>query len=745
MNLHCVRIRNFRRLKDILIDFDENISIFVGANNSGKTSATQALQLFLAANKARIAFHDFSVDSWAAFDAYGDFDFNAKGDEPHPVCPTMSMDLWFSVDASDLHRVMNFLPSLDWEGSLVGVRIELAPSDPAAMLDAYRQAKAKAALHIQPATDEREAYHPWPKSLSDYLERVLPQEFEFRYFVLDHSKFDADFRQADEGYIPARMTSDKGSAAATLAGLLKVSFLGAQRNLAEDSGGRAENLSKHLAGYYRRNLEKIEADYAALGALADSQSKLNVHLKKVFLDILEKLQKLGYPGLDNPKIEIRSSVDPTALLTSNEGTRVYYGLDLPGAEGAGLSLPDHCNGLGFKNLIYMVVQLLDFDSSWRREEQDRAPLHLVFIEEPEAHMHAQLQQVFIREILELLEVPDGDAGFKSQLVVTTHSSHILYERGFTPIRYFRRGNGDRRQLTDVVNLSRFYAEAPEPDRDFLARYLKLTHCDIFFADAAILVEGNVERLLLPLMIGKAAPRLNSCYLSVLEVGGAFGFKFKRLIEFLGITALLITDIDSVEPDVFDAEGKKISGGSGCKVDFEGAVTSNQTLRQWLPGKITIAELIAVTIDQRTQLPDENSQASIHVVYQTGTLTRWKKNGQENAEELELTGRTLEESFALQNLEWCQDGSRKDLGLRIPRAAERSLVELTDAIGKRVRGKSFGKTDFALALMHEKDAWEVPAYIHDGLRWLESKILPPVETTNTGGANEGELATTEEEA
>ena len=196
---------------------------------------------------------------------------------------------------------------------------------------------------------------------------------------------------------------------------------------------------------------------------------------------------------------------------------------------------------------------------------------------------------------------------------------------------------------------------------------------------------------------------------------------------------------------FDEGGKKISGGSGCKVDFDGAVTSNQTLRQWLPGKTTIAELIAATSDQRTQLPNEHTQASVHVVYQTKTLTRWKQNGQDDAEELELTGRTLEEAFAFQNLEWCQDKRHKDLRLRIPRAEERSLVVLTDAIGKRVRGKQFGKTDFALALMHKEEAWEVPAYINDGLNWLESRILPPVEAANTGGGEEAEPDTTEGEA
>ena len=77
--------------------------------------------------------------------------------------------------------------------------------------------------------------------------------------------------------------------------------------------------------------------------------------------------------------------------------------------------------------------------------------------------------------------------------------------------------------------------------------MKLTHCDLFFADAAILVEGNVERLLLPLMIQKAAIDLNTCYISFIEVGGAFAHIFKPLINFLGLTTLIITDIDSVYP------------------------------------------------------------------------------------------------------------------------------------------------------------------------------------------------------
>src|SRR6202000_627497 len=95
-------------------------------------------------------------------------------------------------------------------------------------------------------------------------------------------------------------------------------------------------------------------------------------------------------------------------------------------------------------------------------------------------------------------------------------------------------------------------DATDTTRDFLERYLRLTHCDLFFADAVILVEGNVERLLMPQMIASVSPGLLSTYISVLEGGGAFAYRFRGLIEFLGLTTLVVTDIDSVTAPL-DAE------------------------------------------------------------------------------------------------------------------------------------------------------------------------------------------------
>lgn len=78
------------------------------------------------------------------------------------------------------------------------------------------------------------------------------------------------------------------------------------------------------------------------------------------------------------------------------------------------------------------------------------------------------------------------------------------------------------------NLSLFRAGAADaPAREFLQWYLKLTHCDLFFSDAVILVEGNVERLLLPSMIESAAKRLRSSALTILEVNGGFTHRLPR--------------------------------------------------------------------------------------------------------------------------------------------------------------------------------------------------------------------------
>ena len=90
------------------------------------------------------------------------------------------------------------------------------------------------------------------------------------------------------------------------------------------------------------------------------------------------------------------------------------------------------------------------------------------------------------------------------------------------------------------------------------------------------------------------------------------------------------------------------------------------------------------------------------------------------------GRTLEEAFALQNLDWTQKTDKSTVGLYIRGNSKKTLAELAESLHNRVKASSFKKTDFALALLGENPSdWAVPRYIDEGLKWLESRVMPIV--------------------
>ena len=265
---------------------------------------------------------------------------------------------------------------------------------------------------------------------------------------------------------------------------------------------------------------------------------------------------MGVPSVNDRDLRIISSLSPEMALRGS--TELLY-VDA----GRNHELPELYNGLGFKNLIYMAIQARHYHSQWLAISDARPLCMVLFIEEPEVHLHAQVQQTFISNLWSVIKesAKEEEQNLIPQIVVTTHSSHILEAVDFEKIRYFQRRHPEGsttgvRSLTDVVSLRAFQPEAdvidgkvmsPEDSLAFLKRYIRLTHCDLFFADAAILVEGAVEKLLMSSMILASAKRLQTTYLTTLEVGGAFAHRFEGLLSFLRIPYLVITDLDSVSP------------------------------------------------------------------------------------------------------------------------------------------------------------------------------------------------------
>jgi predicted ATP-dependent endonuclease of OLD family len=146
----------------------------------------------------------------------------------------------------------------------------------------------------------------------------------------------------------------------------------------------------------------------------------------------------------------------------------------------------------------------------------------------------------------------------------------------------------------VVNLSRTFGDHDETSR-FATRYLQTTHCDLFFADAAILVEGSAERMLLPHFIRTKFSKLDQSYISLLEIGGAHAHRLRPLLETLGLLSLIITDLDSIE---------KSSPSKAIPERGQGYRTGNTTLKDWVPKQESLDDLL--------DLPDGAKETADHL-------------------------------------------------------------------------------------------------------------------------------------
>jgi predicted ATP-dependent endonuclease of OLD family len=693
MKLSIIQIKNFRRLEDVRIDLEDGETVFVGPNNSGKTSATAIFRYFLKGTEFRI--HDFSVSRIREIDHFG-----REEDKEGLSLPSIDLDLWCKIDPDiEFGRVFSLLPDTLSDLEEVGVRISFAvkQDDIGSLISTYEEARS-----IKKEEAIRDAF-----TLSRFLglEGNLKKYFRLHYFVLE--KTDSD---------PTASALEPSEAERVLSSLLRIDFVDAQRNIDDQEASRSNRLSAAFAAFYKHNLEEPAINEAASQVIDDNNQSLSAHYETTFKDLMGVISKLGVPAVNDRTLKIVSTLNPEVALKGN--TELLY-ID----SSLNHELPEAYNGLGFKNLIYIAIQVTHYHLQWINTKINRPICHLVFIEEPEVHLHAQVQQTFIANIWNILKESAKDAGEENlipQLCVTTHSSHILDAVEFQKVRYFKRCQMQGEAIdgvkalhaSTVISLQDFQPEdtsAPseQDNRDetlkFLKQYLKLTHCDLFFADAAVLVEGTAEKLLLPKMIEKEANELKFCYLSVLEVGGAYAHRFAELFKFIGIPYLIITDIDSVDPN---------NARKSCRADTPGAKTSNACLKYFYDKDITVEQLANMgEVDQ--MLADGRCCLTFQKLVSVDGYPENEK----------MHGRTFEETFIYENLNLFKEG-KVSISVTLEGDHDKDYAY----IYKLVKSDNFKKAGFALDIVFSEENWKVPNYIKDGLIWLQSQLENQLKTS-----------------
>ena len=671
MKIKKIEVNNFRLLENINCNLEDDITLIVGKNNTGKTSFFEAIKLATSAD-GKFIFEDFSQSSYTLFKSVYAKYLESKIDgvteedrdelEKQLIVEVPKIKINFEIEynktnGESLVELSEFITDLEDARNDATICVSFEPKNTLKVFQSFENREDK---NID---------------LIKYLHQNIKFLYETVCYAIDK---ESDYKRIIEDSFKTKIQK-----------VMLFESIKAMRVLDDIKGDSNNALSLGFSNYYNQRDKTNNQDVKDLeDKLSEVSSVLKVKYEKVLESIMSKLDKFGAKTpIKIPKIGIDSKFDSEKVIKNN--IQYLYKQDE-------IDLPESYNGLGYSNLIYMILELASFIEKFKNSKEEKLSNFLVvLIEEPEAHMHPQMQQVFISQVTEVVKEAKKDNGIQIQVIITTHSSHILSESGidtesgFNRIRYFNRlptNTGFKITNQDFNNLK---IKDDKRTFRFLRQYLTLHKSDLFFADKVILVEGTTERMLLPQMIKKSAKSLCNEYVSILEVGGAYAHSFREMLEFINVKTLIITDIDSSNKK----EGK-------CLV-ADGEYTTNYTLISWLPNKKEILELVNCKVEDKIQ---EN----IRVAYQTN----------ENS----FNARSFEDAFINTNKVFLLSKHPIEEEKKIKDEFSyltKNNIDISKEIPTKFNSKQ--KTEFTFDIMsfNENDygEWKVPEYINEGLIWL----------------------------
>lgn len=658
MRLSKIKIKNYRLLIDAELEVDSKTTLIVGRNNTAKTSCFECIGKVLAGTP--FSFNDYPLSKrenlYANITSFmaKEITFEELYERLEPISIEFLVDYALDDPEDNLGALSPFIIDVDVDTTTALIRTE------------YKlKADEKSVWKIlEPSYYENGNFTP-----ADDVHNAIISNFNKLFEITIYA---INPKNPEETQIKKHKE---------LAELFPFHIIQAERRLGED-GTQDNSLSSLISDFFDMSEDELDPNVAEkvkeLRAIVENANK-NVQQQSdnILSDLVSNAVGFGYPNGEELQLGVTTQLSIDDQIKNQ--TQLSY------TAGTGKErLPSTYNGLGYKNLIKMEFLLAAFAK--KVEKCGDACIPLLFIEEPESHMHPQMQHAFA-EYLEAFLARITSVGI--QTFLTSHSAHIANTMVFSKIRYAQKTKAG----VIYKNLNTF-AQENASNTDFIRKYLTLTKCDLFFADKAIFVEGASERLLLPDMIDKCAKagefdsreyKLPAQYYALVEIGGAYAYKFIPFAEFLGIPCLILTDLDSVS-------GQK---GANGRIYYKsvpvscGETTSNETLKWW------VRKIKGLSAEDNTQIaltditsmsPADKTRCKCHIEFQT------TENG--------LCGHSLEEAI---------------------RNVNRAHYELGDTPTEddlEFSGKS--KTDFALNLICECEDYAIPAYIKDGLVWLNDQ-------------------------
>lgn len=669
MRITKIEARNFRILQKSVMDFNRELCLLLGRNNTGKTSFMVLIEKFL--NGGYFNFNDFSLNLRKKL-----FTFNETTDVNE-----LAIQLIMTVEYDEkdnLCHLSEFILDLDPKCKTVNLLFECSIKKDK-MLEGI---KSRGSMPL----DKYVTNH-----INEYLERKV-----YTFNSVDDLKTENRYKLIEKEFKDIEK-------------LIDFEIIHAKRSVAssEEKNG-TKVLSKLTTDYF--NHANINAP-DKFESINDLISKMDEELGGSYETFFNNFLANAKEFLSMGNLKVVSNLKAKEIV--KDSSEVVYG-DLT------QRLPEHLNGLGHMNILFLLLSIEIKKEAFKANDKD---IKLLLIEEPEAHTHPQIQYIFAQKIEDILkEVPN------MQTIISTHSPHIVSNHPFENIRYMslKKGeDGDNVEIKNFYNeLSKKYV-GEKKEFSFLTQYLSVQSSELFFADKAIFIEGISEGILIDYFSNQYDTKRNleeekkkeedaeykSDYIplsaqniTVIQVG-ANAKAFRHFIEFLQIPTLIITDIDTVYRKV---GGKRITYPA-CSVSDAGCCnTSNATIKYYYAA------------------PEFVYGCSVHDEWLENIKNHSKKcisdfvNVSYQCEENGYYPRSFEDAFINVNLTTLKEQQEQLLGLK-----NKDEIDANDDIYNLTQEIIDKKSDFASSLLYiaytDKNVeWTTPKYIEEGLEWLQKQ-------------------------
>ncbi len=663
MNLKKIKLTNFRKFKNennevsfaLAGDYenkDINIApkttLIIGQNNSGKTTIIEALKRVI--NGTRLYAEDFNFD-------YLNECLKMFKDEEKIVYPIIEFELTIEIGIAGRDLLTNLVPILtigDLNCNELNIKIKWEIEDEPIFLQSVK------AIFGKKYNDDQ--------LFSKFLELINKTKYRYTYYNSNNDILEKD----------------------VLKNLINIEAISANNVTSDDC--LSKSFSK-IVEYRYNNLIKDEERIEDIDEkIDDINATLTRYLKINYTSsINESLKSM----LSSEKCQVLLKVDINFQnLIRNIVKYEYVEKDK--------FIPENQFGLGYTNLMMIVADIITYIDKYPNDKFN-SQINLIAIEEPETYMHPQMQELFIRHINKMVSslLSKGDKNVNSQIIITTHSAHILNSKlhegnSFNNINYITTKNNNTKCI--VLNDEIIKSDIEDNSFVFLKKHIKFGVSEMFFSDAIIFVEGITEYVLLKNRLMES-DIYNKYYISIFLINGAHAHVYDNLIKILNVPTLIITDIDFKREE---SEKNKECYLQMTNEELESRKITNNCIKHYYKNK-TVKEIIEGDYYKKDNLMVTCQKNIIQGYYAT----------------------SFEEALILTNY---NNETLKKVISKISKSLKNivdsgEMIKKSYELQKRLSSK---KSDFANAILYaciidENNGIELPKYINDGLEFIKDKL------------------------